>query len=80
MELRIRSGEVTRRRLLRSAGFTLVELMIVMAIIGGAALTALMGLISDSFHSIALAMLVPAGCFAVVALFSTLHLRDPATL
>jgi len=54
--------------------------MIVMAIIGGAALTALMGLVSDSFHSIALAMLVPAGCFAVVALFSTLHLRDPATL
>jgi FHS family L-fucose permease-like MFS transporter len=54
--------------------------MIVMAIIGGAVLTALMGLISDAFHSIALAMLVPAGCFALVSLFSTLHLRDPATL
>ena len=50
--------------------------LIVMAIIGGAAFTALMGLISDSTHSIATAMLVPAGCFAVVALFSASHLRD----
>ena len=50
--------------------------MIVMAIIGGAILTALMGLISDAAHSIAMAMVVPAGCFAVVALFATIHLRD----
>jgi FHS family L-fucose permease-like MFS transporter len=50
--------------------------MIVMAIIGGAAFTAIMGVISDKTHSIAIAMLVPAACFAVVALFSTLHLRD----
>ena len=50
--------------------------MIVMAIIGGAAFTALMGLISDQTHSIANAMLVPAGCFAVVALFAASHLRD----
>jgi FHS family L-fucose permease-like MFS transporter len=49
---------------------------IVMAIIGGAAFTALMGLISDKTHSIATAMLVPAGCFAVVALFAASHLRD----
>jgi len=50
--------------------------MIVMAIIGGAAFTALMGLISDTTHSIATAMLVPAACFAVVALFAASHLRD----
>jgi FHS family L-fucose permease-like MFS transporter len=50
--------------------------MIVMAIIGGAAFTALMGLISDQTHSIANAMLVPAGCFAVVALFAASPLRD----
>jgi FHS family L-fucose permease-like MFS transporter len=50
--------------------------MIVMAIVGGAAFTAIMGVISDTTHSIATAMLVPAGCFAAVALFSTLHLRD----
>jgi FHS family L-fucose permease-like MFS transporter len=50
--------------------------MIVMAIIGGAAFTALMGLISDETHSIAIAMFVPAGCFAIVALFAASHLRD----
>ena len=50
--------------------------LIVMAIIGGAAFTALMGLISDKTHSIATAMLVPAGCFVVVALFAASHLRD----
>jgi MFS transporter, FHS family, L-fucose permease len=52
--------------------------MLVMAIIGGAAFTALMGLVSDS-HSIATAMLVPAGCFVIVALFAMLHLRDRAS-
>jgi FHS family L-fucose permease-like MFS transporter len=50
--------------------------MIVMAIIGGAAFTALMGLISDQTHSIANAMLVPAACFGIVALFAATHLRD----
>jgi len=50
--------------------------MIVMAIIGGAAFTALMGFISDQTHSIANAMFVPAGCFAVVALFAASHRRD----
>ena len=52
---------------------------IVMAIIGGAVFTALMGLISDRTHSIATAMLVPAGCFVVVALFAASHLRDRFT-
>jgi len=42
--------------------------LLVMSIIGGAVLTAVMGAISDQ-SSIALAMLVPAVCFAVVALF-----------
>jgi FHS family L-fucose permease-like MFS transporter len=42
---------------------------VVMAIIGGAAVTALMGWVSDS-SSIAIAMLVPAGCFACVLAFA----------
>ena len=46
--------------------------LLVMAIIGGAVLTPLMGFIS-AHGSIALAMLVPAACFAVVGLFA---LRD----
>ncbi|WP_223796193.1 L-fucose:H+ symporter permease [Sphingomonas nostoxanthinifaciens] len=52
--------------------------LIVMAIIGGAVLTALMGLVSDVAGSIRFAMLVPAGCFLIVALFARMHLRDPA--
>lgn len=43
--------------------------LIVMAIIGGAALTALMGWVSDA-ATITHAMLVPAACFAVVILFA----------
>lgn len=39
--------------------------LLVMAIIGGAVITALMGYVSDS-SSIATAMLVPAGCFVAV--------------
>jgi MFS transporter, FHS family, L-fucose permease len=54
--------------------------MLVMSIIGGAILTALMGWISDQSHSILVAMLVPAGCFLTVGLFSLLHLRDRAGL
>ena len=50
--------------------------LIVMAIIGGAVLTAAMGLISDVSGTIRLAMLVPAVCFAVVALFAASHIRD----
>ena len=44
--------------------------LLVMAIIGGAALTALMGWVSDASHSILLAMLVPAGCFVAVFAFA----------
>lgn len=50
--------------------------LIVMAIIGGAVLTALMGLLSDWAGTIRAAMLVPAGCFGVVALFARMHLAD----
>jgi FHS family L-fucose permease-like MFS transporter len=47
---------------------------IVMAIIGGAVMTAAMGLVSDAAGSIRVAMLVPVACFGVVALFARLHL------
>ena len=50
---------------LRKAGSSLI----VMAIIGGAALTALMGWVSDR-ASITHAMLVPAACFAAVFFFA----------
>ena len=43
--------------------------LIVMSIIGGAVLTAVMGLISDQSGLIRMAMLVPCGCFLVVAAF-----------
>ncbi|PXA87181.1 L-fucose:H+ symporter permease [Nostoc sp. 3335mG] len=52
--------------------------LIVMAIIGGAVLTALMGLLSDWAGTIRAAMLVPAACFLIVALFARMHLRDAA--
>lgn len=44
--------------------------LLVMAIIGGAVLTALMGYVSDASGSILRAMLVPAGCFLVVLAFA----------
>lgn len=47
--------------------------LIVMAIIGGAVLTALMGLVSDRSGTIRAAMLVPALCFVAVALFARMH-------
>ena len=50
--------------------------LVVMAIIGGAVITALMGLASDAAGTIRAAMAVPAICFAVVALFARVHLRD----
>jgi FHS family L-fucose permease-like MFS transporter len=50
--------------------------LLVMAIIGGAVLTAVMGYVSD-IGSIRLAMLVPAACFVGVALFARMH-RDTA--
>jgi FHS family L-fucose permease-like MFS transporter len=46
-----------------------------MAIIGGAVLTAVMGFVSD-ITSIHLAVLVPAVCFAVIALYA--RSRDKA--
>jgi FHS family L-fucose permease-like MFS transporter len=54
--------------------------LIVMAIIGGAVLTAAMGLVSDRTGTIRMAMLVPALCFGVIALFSWLHIgkEEPA--
>lgn len=47
--------------------------LLVMAIIGGAVITAIMGLISDVTGSIRWAMLVPAFCFVVVSAFARLH-------
>ena len=49
--------------------------MIVMAIIGGAVLTPIMGAVSTA-ATIHLAMLIPAGCFAVVALFALSSVRS----
>jgi MFS transporter, FHS family, L-fucose permease len=49
--------------------------LLVMAIIGGAVLTALMGYVSDASGSILWAMLVPAGCFLVVLAFAIRALR-----
>jgi FHS family L-fucose permease-like MFS transporter len=49
---------------------------LVMSIIGGAVLTAAMGLISD-LTSIRVAMLVPAACFAVIAYFGLTELPRP---
>lgn len=48
--------------------------LIVMAIIGGAVLTGLMGLVSDATGHIRLAMVVPLACFAVVGWFAKLML------
>ena len=41
--------------------------LIVMAIVGGAVLTPIMGLIAEAYHSIAPAYLVPLGAYIVVA-------------
>jgi FHS family L-fucose permease-like MFS transporter len=46
--------------------------LLVMAIVGGAALTPLMGLINDRTHSIALAYLVPLAGYACVAAYAFL--------
>jgi MFS transporter, FHS family, L-fucose permease len=50
--------------------------LVVMAVVGGAVLTAVMGLLSDITGTIRAAMLVPAGCFLIVAGFARMHLRD----
>src|SRR6266403_3831224 len=55
--------------------------LLVMAIIGGAVLTPLMGLIAETYHSIALAYLVPLGAYLFVAgyAFAGARERPPAT-
>ena len=50
--------------------------LIVMAIIGGAVLTAVMGLVSDVTGHIRFAMLVPLACFVVVAAFGAAMRRS----
>ncbi|MDT8757424.1 L-fucose:H+ symporter permease [Sphingomonas psychrotolerans] len=52
--------------------------LLVMAIIGGAVLTALMGYVSDASGSILSAMLVPAGCFLVILAFAVQAKGRPA--
>jgi FHS family L-fucose permease-like MFS transporter len=54
--------------------------LIVMAIIGGAVLTPLMGLVADQTHSMHLAMLVPAACFVVIAFYALSSVRAAADL
>ena len=44
--------------------------LIVMAIVGGAVLTPIMGLIAVAYHSIALAYLVPLAAYVVVAIYA----------
>jgi FHS family L-fucose permease-like MFS transporter len=44
--------------------------LLVMAIVGGAVLTPLMGFISEKFHSIATAYTVPLAAYVVIALYS----------
>lgn len=48
--------------------------LLIMAIVGGAVLTAVMGGVSD-ISSINLAVVVPLGCFVVIAIFSRVSLR-----
>jgi len=50
--------------------------LIVMAIIGGAVLTPIMGLISEKAHSIALAYSVPLMAYVVIALYSFFGARE----
>jgi FHS family L-fucose permease-like MFS transporter len=52
--------------------------LLVMAIVGGAVLTPLMGLISETFHSIAWAYLVPLVAYIVIALYSFFGSRHAA--
>jgi FHS family L-fucose permease-like MFS transporter len=44
--------------------------LLVMAIVGGAVLTPVMGLISEATHSIAMAYLVPLVSYLFIALYS----------
>jgi FHS family L-fucose permease-like MFS transporter len=53
--------------------------LLVMAIIGGAVLTPAMGLISERFHSLALAYSVPLIAYVVIALYSFFGARERGT-
>jgi FHS family L-fucose permease-like MFS transporter len=44
--------------------------LIIMAIIGGAVFTPLMGLLFGATHSMAQAMLIPLGCYVFIAYFA----------
>jgi MFS transporter, FHS family, L-fucose permease len=52
--------------------------LIVMAIVGGAVLTPIMGLISEKAHSIALAYSVPLAAYVIIALYSFFGSREHA--
>jgi len=52
--------------------------LLIMSIIGGAVLTAIMGLVSDTF-SIHTAVMVPLVCFAVIAAYARMASRAKAT-
>ena len=54
--------------------------LLVMAIVGGAVLTPLMGLISEAAHSVAMAYLVPLAAYIFVALYSFLGSKRAATI
>jgi FHS family L-fucose permease-like MFS transporter len=49
--------------------------LLVMAIVGGAAFTPIMGLISDATGSMAMAMLVPLACYVFIAYYSFMGSR-----
>jgi MFS transporter, FHS family, L-fucose permease len=49
--------------------------LLVMAIVGGAVLTPLMGLIAESYHSIALAYLVPLAAYVFIAVYAVVGAR-----
>lgn len=49
---------------------------LIMAILGGAVLTAVQGQVSDSYGSVNLSFIVPLGCFLVVLLFGALHYKN----
>src|SRR5580658_6471158 len=53
--------------------------LLVMAIVGGAVLTPLMGLISEAFHSIARAYLVPLGAYIFITVYSFLGSKQVVT-
>jgi FHS family L-fucose permease-like MFS transporter len=53
---------------------------IVMAIVGGAVFTPVMGLISDRTGSMALAMIVPLVCYAFITYYSYIGSRPKGNL